>query len=476
MDTTYDVVVLGGGPGGYVAAIRAAQYGMKTAIIERDAVGGTCLNSGCIPTKAMLHSCEILHEIREADRMGIEVEAPKVKLDKLYAYKDSMVKKLVGGVGSLLKGNGVDLYSGEGEFVDAHSISVRPVDGKSDANGEARTVSGKQLIIATGSRPSIPHIEGLSDAGYWTSTTLLEENRKLPKSMIIVGGGVIGTECATILNDLGVDVTVVEMMDQLLPQMDKDAAETLRKALKKDGVKIHTSVKLNSVSTDGKKKSCRLETEKGEESIDAEEIMVAVGRGPVTDIPGVEKLGLEAGRAGFEVNEKLQTKFPHIYAIGDVNGKWQLAHAASADGIAAVDHIAGKNNYTNPDIVPSCIYTRPEIASVGISAQQAKLRGYATAEGSFPIAANGKSMIMGENRGFVKIVSNEKNGEILGALIVGPRATDMIAELAAAMSGELTVEELSATIHPHPTVSEAVMEALHDIEGLSAHKPPKKKK
>ncbi len=472
MSATYDVLVLGGGPGGYVGAIRAAEYGLKTAIIERDAVGGTCLNRGCIPTKAMLHSCEVLHEIRGAERMGIEVSEPKIELEKFYAYKDSMVKKLVGGVGSLLKGNLVDLYSGEGEFVDAHSISVRPVDGK----GEAITVSGTHILIATGSRPSIPPIEGLADAGYWTSTTFLEENPKLPKSMLIIGGGVIGTECATILNDLGVEVTIVEMMDQLLPQMDRDVARTLNKALKKNGVKIHTSVKLSSVAVKGAAKSCSLETEEGNKTLEAEEIMVAVGRGPVTDIPGVEKLGLEVGRAGFEVNEKLQTSIPHIYAIGDVNGKWQLAHAASAEGIAAVDHIAGKRNHTNHDIVPSCIYTRPEIASVGISSQQAKDRGFTTAEGSFPIAANGKAMIMGETLGFVKIISNAKNGEILGAQIVGPRATDMIAEVAAAMSGELTVEELAATIHPHPTVSEAVMEALHDVEGLSAHKPPKKRK
>src|SRR6056297_2921178 len=468
MSTEYDVVVIGGGPGGYVAAIRAGQYGLKTALIEKDALGGTCLNRGCIPTKAMLHTGEVLHEIRRAGRLGIEVGEPAVNLEKLYSFKDKTVKKLVGGVKSLLKGSNVEVFKGTGVFLDQSTLEVLDADGKS-----TQRLKAKHILIATGSRPAVPPIPGLDGVDYWTSTTLLEENRELPDSMIIIGGGVIGTECATILNDLGVKVTILEMMDQLLPQMDREAAELLRKSLKKDGVEILTGVKVTSVLADGGVTQCRIESEGGSSTVAAAELMLAVGRGPVTEIPGIENLPIKTGRTGIEVNRNLQTAAPTIYAIGDVNGNWQLAHAASAEGLAAVDHITGKRNHTNLNIVPSCIYTRPEIAAVGMTAVQAKASGYTVAEGYFPIASNSKSMIMGETSGFVKIVSDEETGELLGAQIVAPRATDMIGEMTVALSAEVTVEEIGAAIHPHPTVSEALMEALHDIEGLAIHKASK---
>jgi len=477
MKSTYDVAILGGGPGGYVAAIRAAQYGLKTALIEKDEVGGTCLNRGCIPTKAMLHSCEILHEIKSAERLGIEVAAPKMNIEKLYSFKDLMVKKHVGGVKSHLKRNRVDVYKGTGGFIDEHSLQVKRPEQAREQDSHSETgqqIWAEHIIIATGSRPVIPPIPGLDEIEYWTSTTLLKENRKLPESILIIGGGVIGTECATILNDLGVKVTILEMMNQLLPQMDGEVAHHLRRSLEKDGISIHTGVKVTAVSQQKTAKQCSVETENGVQQLDAAELMLAVGRSPVTTIPGIESLPVVVNRRGIQVNRRLQTAVSHIYAIGDVNGKWQLAHAASADGIAAVDHIAGKTNHTNLDIVPSCIYTRPEIASVGITSAQAKERGYEVDEGSFPMAANGKATIVGDTSGFVKIVSDSCSGELLGAQIVGPRATDMIGELTVAMSAELTVEELGAAIHPHPTVSESIMEALHDIEGLAIHKPPRR--
>ncbi|MCF7947516.1 MAG: dihydrolipoyl dehydrogenase [Spirochaetia bacterium] len=473
MKNTYDVAVLGGGPGGYVAAIRAAQYGLKTALIEKNEVGGTCLNRGCIPTKAMLHSCEVLHEIKSAERLGIEVAAPKMNIEKLYSFKDLMVKKHVGGVKSHLKRNGVEVYKGTGGFIDEHCVQVKAPE--RDSHSESgQQISAEHIIIATGSRPVIPPIPGLEEIEYWTSTTLLEENRELPESMLIIGGGVIGTECATILNDLGVKVTILEMMNQLLPQMDAEVARNLRRALEKDGITIHTGVKVTAVSRQGTATQCSVETESGTQQLDAADLMLAAGRSPVTEIPGIESLPVVVNRRGIQVNRRLQTAVSHIFAIGDVHGKWQLAHAASADGIAAVDHIAGKTNHTNLDIVPSCIYTRPEIASVGITSAEAKERGYEVAEGGFPMAANGKATIVGDTTGFVKIVSDARSGELLGAQIVAPRATDMIAELTVAMSAELTVEELGAAIHPHPTVSESIMEALHDIEGLAIHKPPQK--
>src|SRR6056297_1347469 len=285
MKSTYDVAVLGGGPGGYVAAIRAAQYGLKTVLIENNEVGGTCRNRGCIPTKAMLHSYEILHEIKGAERLGIEVAAPKMNIEKLYSFKDLMVKKHVGGVKSHLKRNRVDVYKGTGGFIDEHSLQVKRPEQAREQDSHSETgqqIWAEHIIIATGSRPVIPPIPGLDEIEYWTSTTLLEENRELPKSMIIIGGGVIGTECATILNDLGVKVTILEMMNQLLPQMDGEVAHHLRRSLEKDGISIHTGVKVTAVSQQKTAKQCSVETENGVQQLDAAELMLAVGRSPVT--------------------------------------------------------------------------------------------------------------------------------------------------------------------------------------------------
>jgi dihydrolipoamide dehydrogenase len=318
--------------------------------------------------------------------------------------------------------------------------------------------------------------------------------------MIIIGGGVIGAEFAGILNDLGVDVTVVEMMEQLLPRMDAEVAETLRKSFKKAGIAVETGVKVTAVtaaagsssakgssakgSSDnggsaepaGATKRVTIQDADGERTLEAQELMIAVGRSARTEMVGLDAAGVRTTKSGIAADENQQTSVPHIYAIGDVTGRWQLAHAASADALAAVDHIAGKPNYANRDIVASCVYTRPEIAAVGMTLEQAREAGREAVEGSFPIAANSKSSIMGESTGFVKIVSDEKSGAVLGAHLIGPRATDLVAELALAMSAEVTVEEVGATIHPHPTVSEAVMEAIHDIEGLSVHKPAPRRK
>jgi dihydrolipoamide dehydrogenase len=299
---------------------------------------------------------------------------------------------------------------------------------------------------------------------------MLETNPELPQSMIIIGGGVIGVESATILADLGVRVTVVEMMDQLLPRMDAEVAETLRKALKKSGVAIELGVKVTETGLGEGEKFCRIETSSGEKILEARELMVAVGRRTVIDSAGIEEAGVKLDKGRVAVDRNMRTSLPGVYAIGDVTGTWWLAHAASAEGLAAVDHIAGKPNYTNRAVMPACVYTRPEIASVGMTEDEARASGRSFRIGRFPLAGNSKSMIMGETTGFVKILADEATGEILGAHLIGPRATDMVSEIAAAMSAELTIEELGAVIHPHPTVSEAMMEAVHDIEGLCVHK------
>ncbi|MCF7942096.1 MAG: dihydrolipoyl dehydrogenase [Spirochaetia bacterium] len=467
MKYEYDVMIIGSGPGGYVSAIRAGQFGLKTALIEGHVLGGTCLNRGCIPTKAMLHAGEVLNTIQTANLCGIEVENPQVNLKKLYAYKDSAVKRLRNGINSLLTGNKVDLILGTAAFIDSHTISVTKEE-------TTRTVSAKHVIIATGSKPVIPPIPGLQDAGYWTSTTMLETNPELPERMVIIGGGVIGVESATILQDLGVQVTIIEMAEQLLPRTEPEIARLLKKQLTKSGITIKTGVQVMEVTRTDTGKTCRVQTPSGIQDIEADEILVAVGRTAVFDSVNLKRIGITCERRGITVNSHLQTSIPWIYAIGDVTGSWQLAHAASADGLAAVDHIAGKNHHINRKVIPSCVYTRPEIASVGMTEKEAIEAGYEPAMGTFPMASNGKAMIMGDTSGFVKIITDKISGQILGTHMVGPRATDIIAELAVAMGAELTIEELGSIVHPHPSVSEAVMESAHDVESLAIHMASKR--
>ena len=463
MSETYDLVVIGAGPGGYEAAIRAAQYGLKTAVVEKGELGGTCLNRGCIPTKALLHAGETLAHIKDASQLGIEVAEPRVDLKSLYKYKDKVVRRLRNGVKGLLKARGVEVIQAEGRLSGANAVEAVMND------GTRQTLAARNIILATGSRPAVPPIPGLEEAGYWTSRNMLEDNPELPGSITIIGGGVIGVESATILSDLGVQVTIVEMMDQLLPRMDADVAEVLRKELEKAGVGVKLGVKVARVDRSDGGKVCRIETQAGEESLAADEVMVAVGRAAVVG-DDVAEAGVALDRGRIVVDENLRTSLDGVYAIGDATGTWWLAHAASAEALAAVDHIAGRPNHTNRSVMPSCVYTRPEIASVGLTEDEATGSGRRCHVGRFPLAGNSKSVIVGETSGFVKVVCDADSGEILGTHIVGPRATDLVAQLATAMSGELTAEEVSAAIHPHPTVSESVMEAFHDIEGLSIHK------
>ncbi len=463
MSHEYDLAVVGGGPGGYVAAIRGAQEGLKVLLIEGEALGGTCLNWGCIPTKALLHSADLLHEMRGAAALGIDLAGaePKPDLDALNGFKEKAVKKLTGGVRSLLKGAGVEVVMGMAKLKDSHTLVLK--DGQSFA--------AENIILALGSQVAVPPIPGLAESGYWTSRTILSEKLTVPPRLLIIGGGVIGVEFANIFSDLGSEVTVVEMLDQLLPRMDSDVASILTKEFEKRGIAVRTGVQVTKVSANGTKIVSVREGET-ESILEAEEILVAVGRKPRLEMEGLDLVGIRSSSKGIVVNDSQQTSAPHIYAIGDVTGRWQLAHAASAEGIAAVDHIVGKKNFTNRSIVPSCVYTRPEVAAVGMSLTETKAAGRTAVEGTFPMAANSKSSLVGATAGTVKLVSDAETGELLGAHIVGTRATDLIGELAVAMSAEVTIEEIGAAIHPHPTVSEAVMEASHDVEGLAIHKPP----
>ncbi|NQT59954.1 MAG: dihydrolipoyl dehydrogenase [Bacteroidetes bacterium] len=458
----YDLAIIGGGPGGYVAAIHAAQLNLRTILIEAETVGGTCLNRGCVPTKALLHSGEILDTMRHAEKFGITVGEPGFDLQKLYAYKDKTVKTLRSGVAGLLRHHSVEVVRGIGRIKGKHSIVYTSEVGE-------KQVTAKNMIIATGSEPAIPPIPGLREMGYWTSNDLLESNLPLPKSMTIIGGGVIGVECATILHDFGVQVRIVEMMTQLLPRMDSEIAELLKKELVKKGVEIYTDTAVMSLSESGGRKVCRIQTGEGEKEIISDEIFVAIGRKSRTEDIGLESLSLDIVKGCIPVNEKQQTKLPNVYAVGDCTGGWMLAHAASAQGIIAVDHILGKINYTRINTIPACVYTRPEIGSVGMTAKEAEKQGYTICEGYFPMKADSKAVITGDTAGFVKIVTNKKTGAVLGGHIVGPRATDIITEIALAIASELTIEEISSTVHPHPTFSEAIMEAAHDTFGHAVH-------
>ncbi len=469
MEQKYDLAVIGSGPGGYVAAIRAAQYGMKTVIIEEKDLGGTCLNRGCIPTKALLHSCEILDSIKKAGKFGIKVDAPGINIAELYKYKDKTVKQLKSGVAALLKANGVDLINSKASFVDNNRIECSGVS-------ESAQIIADKIIIATGSVPAVPSIQGLSNSMYWTSDTLLEQNPEFPDSIIIIGGGVIGVECATILNDLGVEVTILEMMQQLLPQMDIDVAKHLKISLEEMGITIRTGVKVEKVSQAGKITEVEIRSQNDIETVSAEKLMIAAGRRSRFEGVNIEVPGVVLQDSFIKVNKVMQTNISSIYAIGDVTGGWQLAHTASAQGLIAVDHIAGKKNNININIIPVCVYTRPEISSVGMTENDAIEAGYSVKTGFFPLANNSKALIMGENKGFVKIISDAVTGAVLGGQIIGSRATDLISEITLAISSELTIDELGSTIHPHPTVSESLLESAHDIEGLSIHKMRKRTK
>ncbi len=452
----YDAVVIGGGPGGYVSAIRCAQYGLKTALVEKRDLGGTCLNRGCIPTKALLHTAELYEDVKENGKaLGINVEGLAVDYARTSERKNEIVKKLRAGIAGLVKARKITLITGEAVLTGNNTFKV-----------EDKEYSAKNIILATGSEPSRVPIPGADKAGVMNSDGVLELT-KLPESAVIIGGGVIGIEFATLMSAFGKKVTVVEMLPRILNEMDEDASATMKKLLMKKGVEIHTGAKVLEIK-DGLK--CIYEEDGKQGEANGEIVVIAVGRRPVTQDLNLEAAGVASERGFVTVDDKMQTNVPGIYAIGDITGKIQLAHVASAQGLVAAANAAGKSQKMEYGIVPACIYSNPEIASVGLTEAQAKAQGLPVKTGNFSAAGNGRSMIMNCPDGFVKVITHEKTGEILGACIVAPRATDMIGEIAVAMKAEATIEEVADTIHAHPTVSEMIMEAAHDVEGLCCHK------
>ena len=458
------VVVIGGGPGGYVAAIRAAQLGAETYLVEKDNLGGTCLNVGCIPTKALLHTAELYQAVKHGDRIGLIGDSVQIDWKALMNRKNSVVRRLVGGVAGLLKANGVTVYKGMAEFTGPGEVRVH--------GDKATTLSADAVILSTGSVPVKLNFPGADLPGVVDSTGVLSLS-KLPEAIAIIGGGVIGVEFAALYAALGSKVTVIELLPEILPGIDSELARNLKQSLTKTGVTFLNGAKLESViqASGGLSAKVLLATETKE--IAAEIVLVAVGRRAYTDGAGLEAAGVKLERGKVVVDEHYQTNLPGVYAIGDCNGITMLAHAASHQGIAAVEHALGHGaaGHGQP-IVPACVYTHPEVAAVGITEDKAKELGIAYKKGVFPLAGNGKSMIDEGEGGFVKILAGAKYGEILGVHMIGPRATEIIGEATLAMRLEATVDELVSTIHAHPTVSESLGEAALAVDNLAIHWPP----
>ena len=446
----FDLIVVGGGPGGYEAALYAAKLGLKTALVEKDFVGGTCLNRGCIPTKALLHASSVYEEAKNAASVGITAE-PTFDLSAIYAYKQQVVEKLRGGVEGLLKSAKVAVLSGVGTLVAPHTVRV----------GE-ELYTAENILLATGSVPARPPIPGLDLEGVLTSDELLSGVAPF-RSVVIIGGGVIGMEFATFFNDLGVDVTVVEGLDRLLPLLDKELGQNLSMIMKKRGVKIFTGAMVQSVTKTEAGLSVNFETKGVKNSAEAEVVLCAIGRRPYTDGLFGEGVALEMEGRRIKVNERFETSMEGVYAIGDVSAKIQLAHVATAQGLYAVNEIAKKPNGVDLSIVPSCVYTRPEIASVGMTEQEAKDAGIPVKTGKVTMFSNGRTVILNGDRGFMKVLAHAETRKILGVQLMCQNASDMIGAWGEAIANGLTPEDMTKAMRPHPTFEEAMTDALKDL-------------
>ena len=463
------VVVIGAGPGGYVAAIRLAQLGAEVILIEKDKLGGTCLNVGCIPTKVLLHCAEVVTNLGEAQELGVKVDSSSINWDKVQEKRKKISSQLVMGVGSLVKGNKIKLIEGSASFVDKHTLNIV----KKDKTEEKLTFD--KLIIASGSVPAIPPIPGVKECPACIDSTAALELDKVPKSMLVIGGGVIGIEMATAYSAFGTKVTIVEALPKILPLMDGELSKMLKKSMQEKNIEILTGTKVLSVETTALGAKVNVETEQGNKSFEAEKVLVAVGRRTYTESLDLAAAGIANDRGRITVNDKMETNVEGIYAIGDCLGKVMLAHVASAQGEVAAENIMGANKQFNGATSPSCVYTDPEFAGVGLTEEQAKEQNKDYEVGRFPLAANGKALIANGGQGVVKVIKGKEYNEILGVHILGPRATDLIAEAALMIGMEATAEDVIETIHAHPTLTEAVREAVLASEGIAIHIPNKKK-
>jgi dihydrolipoamide dehydrogenase len=459
---TFDVVVIGAGPGGYPAAIRAAQLGASVAIVEKEQFGGTCLNWGCIPTKALIAAADTYHRIRHAARFGIKVEGASVDYAAMVGHKNKVVGQLQGGIKQLLTANGVTQVAGLASFKDRNTIAI----------GEGTTITARKTIIASGSTSAMPgflprHERVVESRGFLELT-------QLPGSMLVLGGGFIGCELACMAAMLGVKVTIVELLEDILLLLDPDVRREVRVAMEKNlGIRVLTGKALEKISADAK----GVRGNFGDEVLQADLLLSAVGRKPVTSGLNLENAGLKANERGFiETDDYCRTKVACLFAIGDVTGKIQLAHYATGQGVVAAENAVGTKPRKHDTLVPNVIFTAPEIGTVGLSEDDAKKQNRAVKTGKFRFAGLGKALAAGESTGFVKWVADAATDQLLGAAVVGPHATELVAEAAAVIRAELTVQELGRTIHAHPTFSEAWMEAAHALHGDAIHAPPKRKR
>lgn len=457
----YDLLVLGGGPGGYVAAIRAAQLGARVALVEKDQIGGTCLNHGCIPTKALIRSVDVLETTNKALEYGIITEKTAFDYTIIHSRKQNVVKMLREGVEGLLQANGVEVHYGCGRLLGTNLVEV--VSSEQDT----KNLEFDKLIIATGSKAYMPPLPGTDLPGVLTSSELLALT-DLPESICIIGGGVIAMEFAYIMNALGVNVTVLEMLPDFLPFADKEIVNYLVQSFAERGVNLVNSAHVTGIYKTGESLEVHFRLEDIEEKVQAGLVLVATGRIP--NLTGLEGLELKLDpKKGIAVNPYLKTSLPNVYAIGDVTGGIQLAHVATAQGLVAAENSLGGSKVFNDQSIPSCVYSKPEVAWVGLTEEEAARKYQKIKVGKFPFIGCGKAIVYGESDGLVKIIVDEKYGEILGIHIIGPEATNMIASGVIAKSMEATVYELAAQIHPHPTLSEVLVEAAHMALGHGVH-------
>lgn len=462
---TFDIAVLGSGPGGYVAAIRASQLGLKACVIEKDKIGGVCLNIGCIPSKALIHQAEQFRAIADLENMNVKVDVSGLDYKKVFQKSRDAANTLSKGVQFLLKKNKVETIEGTGVFSGKNELTVTGKDGKQSK------IKAKNILIATGSRPrelgSFPF-----DGKKILSSNEALMLEKLPKKMLILGGGAIGCEFAHILGAFGVEVTIVEILGHILPLEDKDTAEVLAKSFKKRGIKLLAGHKITSVKSDKNGVKADIEDSKGKkQTLDADQMLVVAGRVPNTEEIGLDKIGIKAEKGFIPVGDYYQTTVPGVFAIGDVVNSPLLAHVASKEGEIAVEFMAGKKpeKKLDPDKIPSGVYTEPEVASFGLKEEDAKEKGIKVKASIFPYRGAGKSVAIEKSEGIVKILTNPETGEILGGHIAGAEATDLIHELLLAKSAELLPEDIATMVHAHPTLSESVMEAARAAEGWAIH-------
>ncbi|MDQ0269376.1 dihydrolipoyl dehydrogenase [Cytobacillus purgationiresistens] len=471
MAQEYDLVILGGGTGGYVAAIRASQAGLKTALVEKGNLGGTCLHKGCIPSKALLRSAEVFATAKKSEEFGVITKDVSVNFAKVQERKSKIVDQLHKGVQHLMKQGKIDVYEGLGRILgpSIFSPTAGTISVELNSGEENEMLIPKNVIIATGSRPRT--LPGLEIGGNVMTSDEALSMEEIPKSIIIVGGGVIGIEWASMLSDFGADVTVLEFADRIIPTEDKDISKEMQRLMKKRGVNIVTNAKvLPETLAQGEGVTISAEVKGKQKEFKAEKILVSVGRQANTEGIGLENTDIQVEKGHIVVNENLQTKESHIYAIGDVIGGLQLAHVASHEGIHAVEHISNENpSPIDYDLVSKCIYSSPEAASVGITEDQAKEQGHKVKIGKFSFRAIGKALVFGESDGFVKIVADEETDDILGVHMIGPHVTDMISEAGLAKVLDATPWEIGHTIHPHPTLSEAIGEAALAVDGKAIH-------